>query len=158
VSHVASIDLDVKDLNALKKACADLGLEFMEGQTTHKWYGKWVNDYNADDAAYKQGVATEDYGKCVHALKVKDTPGAYEVGVIKNPNGKGFKLIWDFYAGGQGLMSVIGTDGKKLIGAYAEHATKRAMKKQGLQVKMKTLKDGTRRITGTAPIKLGQKK
>ena len=32
MSHVSKVDMEILDLDALKKACADCGLEFREGQ------------------------------------------------------------------------------------------------------------------------------
>src|ERR1019366_9119844 len=112
LSHVASIRLQITELDALKKACAGLGLEFKENQKTFKWYGTWVNDYNAQDAAYRNGIKTQDYGKCTHALSVAGNPDAYEVGLMPNPNGKGFVPVFDFYgAQGAALAAKIGRDG-----------------------------------------------
>src|SRR6266576_2837582 len=99
MSHAATVEIELKDLESLAKAAEQLGLEFRQGQKTYKWYGRWVDDYHGEDAAYKNGIKPEEYGKCEHALRVKGNDSAYEVGVVKKPNGT-WGLIWDFYAGG----------------------------------------------------------
>ncbi len=45
MSHVATIEIQIKDLAALKQAAKDLGLEFRENQKTYRWYGYSVGDY-----------------------------------------------------------------------------------------------------------------
>ncbi len=131
MSHVASVDLQVTDLEALKSACKELGLTFMEGQTTYKWFGRWMNDYSAEDAAYLHGINPEDYGKCVHAIKV---PGAtYEIGVIKHPSGKGFGLIYDFYGSGGGpIMKTLGKGCEKIKQFYGLHKAEKLARSRGM--------------------------
>lgn len=134
MSHVAVVDLEIKDLPGLKAAAEALGLEFVEGQGTYRWYGKWVNDYHGGDAAYKNGISPEDYGKCDHALRIPGKPGAYEVGVVKRKDGNGYTLIWDFFAGGYGLRDAIGNDGHKLKQEYAATVATRKAKAKGFTV------------------------
>jgi len=123
MSHVAKIDIEIKDLESLQKAAEDCGLIMNYGQKNYRWYGQWVNDYAKGDAAYKHGIDPKDYGKCEHALSIPGNPGAYEVGVVKNPNGEGWVLIWDFYGGGHGLQKHLGgsKDCVKLMNAYSKH-------------------------------------
>ena len=45
MSHVSTINVEIRDLEALKEACKVLGLEFKEGQKTYKWFGRHVGDY-----------------------------------------------------------------------------------------------------------------
>jgi len=123
MSHVAKIDIKITDLDALEKAAADCGLELVRGQKTYKWYGRWVDDYSANDAAYKHGIKPADYGSCDHAIRIPGNSMAYEVGVVKNPNGEGWVLIWDFWNGGHGLQAKLGgaKDCFKLQDAYSKH-------------------------------------
>src|SRR5271157_1141636 len=101
MSHVTTIDLQIKDLEALKAACARLGYEFKVGETTYKWWGHWIGDY-----PLPQGFKVEDLGKCTHAIRV---PGAdYEIGVVVR-EGK-IDLLWDFWRAG-GLKEKIGANG-----------------------------------------------
>lgn len=125
MSHVSALSMTVaeEELPMVKQVAENLGLVFNEGQTSHKWYGRWVNDYGADDAAYHQGIKPEDYGKCSHALSVPGNPNAYEVGLVKTENNK-YKFVFDFWAGGQGLCAHIGPKGEKLL---QEIGTQRAL-------------------------------
>ena len=134
MSHVSCIDVEIKDLAALKQVAKELGLEFVEGQKTYKWYGQWVKDYNANDAAYKHGIAPENYGKCAHVLRIPGNQQAYEVGVVELPNGS-YKLVWDFWAGGYGLRDKIGTKGEKLVQGYSKEVACKTLAKKGLKVK-----------------------
>ena len=143
MSHVATVELEVRDLGALRAACAEVGLEFREGQTTHRWFGKWVKDYHGSDAAYLNGIDPKSYGKCDHALAVKGNANAYEVGVVKMPGGA-HKLVWDFYGGGYGLMAAIGKSGKNLIQAYAGQVARKSLALRGFVPAGKKVKaDGT---------------
>lgn len=72
MSHVSTIETVIQDLDALEQACKALGtVELVRGQTTWKWFGQFVNDYHGADAAYKHGIEPKDYGKCLHAIRVK---------------------------------------------------------------------------------------
>jgi hypothetical protein len=119
MSHVAKIQVVIKDLKALKAACAQIGLELVEGQKQYAWYGKHVGDY-----PLPEGFTAADLGKCDHAIRVIKQPlrpdgtahyrSAYEVGVVKNKDSEGYTLLWDFWAGGYGLQEAIGDEAKKL--------------------------------------------
>ncbi len=67
MSHVVAVDVQVKDLAALEAAAE--GCDLIAVRTKN-----WVNDYSAEDAAYKNGVSTADYGKCEFALVQRDSP------------------------------------------------------------------------------------
>ena len=144
MSHVVTIDVQVKNLEALKAAAAECGLEFREGQTTYKWYGSWVRDYNAQDAAYRHGVAPERYGKdAAHALGVPNNSNAYEIGVVPLPDASGYTLVWDNWCGGHGLQALIGQNADKLKAAYSKHNLLAAFRQGGFTVtKQKVLADG----------------
>lgn len=145
MSHVAVIKVQIKDLEALKQTCSELGLEFVEGQKTYKWYGRWVRDYHGNDAAYKNGIDPKNYGKCDHAIRIPGNSSAYEVGVVRLDDGS-YTLIWDFYNGGYGLIKKIGKDGEKLTVGYAKTAarneTKRMAKKFGYSWSEKQNEEG----------------
>jgi hypothetical protein len=134
MSHVATCSVEIRDLEAFAKACEMLGMEFKEGQKTYEWYGQWVNDYHGADAAYNQGMKTADYGKCEHAVKV---PGCkYEIGLVKNPTGTGFRLIWDFYGHGQRITQAIGKAGEKITDCYGARVAASLYQRQGYRVQV----------------------
>lgn len=105
-------------------------MEFREGKTQYKWYGRHVGDY-----PLPAGFAKEDLGKCEHAIGVPGNPNAYEIGVVKRRDGKqGFALCWDFFQGGYGLEALAGANCNALRQAYTIEAAKRAAQKQGFRV------------------------
>jgi len=109
MSHIAKIELEIKDLQSLKEACKRLGFEFVSEQKTYKWYGTWVGD-----SPMPEGISKEQLGQCDHAIRV---PGAeYEIGLVKR-NAK-YLLLWDSWQNG-GLEAKIGKDGGLLKQAYA---------------------------------------
>lgn len=109
MSHVAKIELEIRDLETLKQACQRLNLEFMENQQTYRWYGRSVGD-----APLPEGFTIEDLGKCHHAIRV---PGAsYEIGVVQR-QGK-YQLLWDNWHSG-GLERILGPGAGRLKQAYA---------------------------------------
>ena len=121
MSHIAKIELEINDLEALKSACKSLGFEFIENQTTYRWYGRWVGD-----TPLPAGVKIEDLGKCTHAIHVP--AAAYEVGIVQN--GTKYNLLWDYWIGG-GLEKHIGKDACKLKQAYTLSRIRKSAKLKG---------------------------
>lgn len=95
MSHVSKGAVQVRDLEALKAAVKSLGGIWRDKQT-YNWYGRWVNDYHGEDAAYRQGIKPEDYGKCDFAIGVPG--GTYEVGVVRT--GDHWSLVYDHWGSG----------------------------------------------------------
>jgi hypothetical protein len=120
MSHVVAIKTELKDLEAVKLACEEMGLTFKENQKSIRWFGQWVNDYSAADAAYKLGIDTKDYGKCDHAISV---PGSnYDVGLLHNAETGGYKIYFDFYGtNGKQIQKAIGVGGERLLQLYGVH-------------------------------------
>ena len=145
MSHVATVDVHITDLQALKLACEQLGLQFMEGQQTFRWYGRHVGDY-----PLPAGYTQTDMGKCEHALRLPDNPGAYEVGIVRRRDGKpGYTLMYDFWQGGFGLEAVIGKEAKTLRQHYATQVAIRQVRKQGFRVTQTQTETGAIRLTCT---------
>jgi len=129
MSHVVVVDVQIKNLEALKKACETLGLEFIEGQTKFKWYGRHVGDYPLPN-----GFNKEDMGKCAHALRVKGNNRAYEIGVCERRDGQeGFCLLWDFWGGGYGLQNVVGNECDNLINEYSKEAARAEVNEMAIE-------------------------
>lgn len=145
MSHVVSVNLEIKDLTSLAKACERLGLELKLNQKSFKWYGRFMNDYSGADAAYRNGVSAADYGKCTHAIGIKGSLAAYEIGVLPGEKAGTFKLVWDNWQGGYGLVEKIGKDGGLLKQSYGVETAKKhigALKYQGWQIKETTDANG----------------
>lgn len=145
MSHVATIDLDVKDLDCLALACGRLGLEFRPNQKKYRWYGDHVGDY-----PLPHGFAEEDMGHCDHAIAVPNSVAAYEIGVVKRRDGReGYTLLWDFYCGGFGLQERVGDGCTKLKQAYAAEVTIKQARLQGFGAREEQRADGSIRLTLT---------
>lgn len=140
MSHVAQIEIEVRDLEALKSACQRLGLEFVAGQRSYRWYGRHVGDY-----PLPPGFSREDLGKCDHVIRVPGNAQAYEIGVVRRKDGRsGWVLLWDFWGGGFGLQEKVGEGAGRLKQAYALEAAKKAALRAGHRVLGETQKtDGT---------------
>lgn len=121
MSHISKIEIEINDLQALKKACQVMGLEFAENQRSFTWYsGK---------------------NPCSHAIKV---PGAnYEVGIIQN--GKTYELQWDNWSTG-GLVSVLGENACNLRKHYSLERVKAEAKRNRYHIREKNISGGTRLI------------
>src|SRR5215475_6132674 len=79
MSHITKINLIVKDLDAMAKACERLGLELVRNQKTFVGYRN---------------------GQCEHVIRIKDAvAGTYQIGLAKRADGKGFDLKWDGHMG-----------------------------------------------------------
>ena len=58
----------------------------------------------------------------------------YEVGVVRNPNGPGFVLLFDFWGGGYGLEKVVGKDLGKLRQAYSAAYNIKRLRQRGYTI------------------------
>jgi hypothetical protein len=130
MSHVVTIELEIKDLEAAAQAAKDLGAELVRDQKTFRWYGRWMNDYSGDNAAYKQGVKPKDYGKCDHIIRHPKC--SYDIGLVKQPNGS-YRVVADEWHTG-GLVPVFGQGVEKLRQRYGVAITAKTMRKQGYLV------------------------
>jgi hypothetical protein len=139
MSHVATIDIEVKDLDALADAAKRLGGELVRGQTSYKWWGSHVGDYPMPD-----GFTEDDLGTCEHALRFPDA--AYEVGVVRRRDGRpGYTLLWDFIDGR--LKKLMG--GETAVNLKREYATTVATRqavRSGFRVNETRQQDGSVRL------------
>ena len=167
ISHVATINVEIKSLDDLESAARSLGLELVRGQQTYRWYGKSVGDY-----PLPVGFTAEELGRCDHAIRVPlSVTGAdrcYEIGVVKRRDGKpGYQLLWDFFDGGRcqfavgdccgpgavedadynphqtRLVSFVGGNGQKLVQSYARVTAIRTAQQQGFRVQESRQADGS---------------
>lgn len=136
MSHIAKIELQIKDLDTLRAACEQMSLQFMPDQRFYKWYGRAVADY-----PIPEGFSAADMGKCDHAIRV---PGAsYEIGVVHR-NGN-YLLLWDFYSEG-GLERVLGKGAGRLKQAYSVERVRREAKLKGYHVQERKTEQGIRMV------------
>lgn len=147
MSHVVTIKCELRDLSAIEAACKRLGWTFVRDQKTFEWFGEWMNDYSAADAAYvAMDMKPEEYGKCDHAIRV---PGAkYEIGLIAR-EGK-FIPVFDNWSSG-GLKGLTAANGLKgFIQAYSVEKSKNELRRKGYSPVEQTRADGSIVITATA--------
>lgn len=117
MSHVVTSPCIITDLECLERALKKFPkLKLLKDKKTYKWYGKWMNDYDAKDAAYKLGIDPKQYGKCEQCLHMDGVE--YEIGVVKRMDGKGWSLVWDFFADGHRLSEYIGVGAEHLMSEY----------------------------------------
>lgn len=139
MSHVASIELEVRDLDSLSAACESLGLELCRGQKTYNWYGRSVGN-----TKLPEGFTAEELGKCQHAIRIKGTKAVgscdrsmpYEIGLMPRRDGKsGYVLLWDTYMGGRGIVEKVGgVKAERLLQGYAVETAVRIAKRQGFRI------------------------
>jgi hypothetical protein len=132
ISHVASVNCFVTDLQDARTAAAACGFELREGQTTHAWYG-----YFAGDTAPPAGRDPKDYGKCQHALRLRDhRQGDYEIGLVPRVDGQpGWELLADYWGqSGRRLEAAAGPGLGKLKNEIAAAAGLRVLQRQGYRV------------------------
>jgi hypothetical protein len=152
MSHVADVDLEIKDLDSLAKAADDLGFELVRGKKNFKWYGRFMNDWNnAERAAALKGFDPSKFGECDHVLRIKGAPeGQYEIGLVKHPSGKaGWVPLYDAYGVGRNLETKCGGVGlPKLKQEYSKQVSQKTVKRMGYRVNIFTLPDGRIQVRG----------
>lgn len=137
MSHVVKIDLKVTSLPALKAACAGLGLEFVEGQSNYRWYGRYVGGGYQGRNSVARVIPESEFGKnAEHVIRVPGNVNAYEIGVVRNTDGPGWSLVYDNWQGGKGLEVVAGKDLVKLKVGYGEQVVMAQARKIGAKVSM----------------------
>lgn len=143
MSHVSTVDLEINDLQALRVAAEALGLQFNEGQTKYRWFGRSVGDYPVPE-----GFKASDLGKCEHAISVPGDNSAYEIGVVSRRDGKpGYQLVWDFWGPGQKITNVMGgKSGAKLKTEYGVAVATKQARREGWRVKREVNKEGQTRL------------
>lgn len=133
MSHVASVEVKVTDLDALKAACDRLGLEFKEGKRTHRWYGVWLDDWRSARAASTKGRDPKTFGTCIHAIGIKGDSTGYEIGVVDDGDGV-YGLVYDSIGTGQQLERLAGVDLELLRDEVAAEVATQHMERRGYRV------------------------
>lgn len=141
MSHVATIDIEVRDMGALAEAAKRIGMELVPDQKTYRWYGRHVGDF-----PLPEGFAESDLGSCEHALRVLKPDGTpdkhiYEIGIVRRRDGKpGYTLLWDFID--SRLRKVVGDECGLLKQAYALVVAKKAAMAKGFRVQEVPMPNG----------------
>jgi hypothetical protein len=118
MSHFVAIKTSVRDVNALRKACEELGLELLEKGTAR---------------GYAKNVIKGDY-----VIRLK---GPYDIAVNLDLESGSYGLSTDWYAGH--VEKEVGKDYSRLLQLYAVHKTQIEARKKGLSCRRLSLADGS---------------
>lgn len=117
MSHISKMELKINDLPSLIAATKEVGMQFNEGQTQHRY---WANKMSP----------------CEHAISA---PGSkHEIGVIKEKDGT-YGLNWD--ASFNDLVKFVGSGASKLKQEYAFAVAAKAAKRDGYRAVNKRYED-----------------
>jgi hypothetical protein len=122
MSHFVAIKTSVRDVNALRKACEELGLELLEKGTAR---------------GYASNKIKGDY-----VIRLK---GPYDIAANLDKETGAFGLSTDWYAGH--VEKEVGAGYAKLLQLYAIHKTLLEAKKKGLTCRRQQLGDGSVKLT-----------
>jgi len=117
MSHFTSIDVQVKDIAALRAACQELGLDMLEN-TEARGYG-----------------SNRIHGDFVIRLK-----GPYDVALQRQPDGT-YRLTADLWQGH--VEKELGNGFGRLKQLYGVHKATLESRKRGLSVRRQNRADGT---------------
>lgn len=117
MSHFTSIQTQVRDIAALRDACAELGVEVVE---------------NARARGYNLNNLSGEY-----VIKLK---GPYDIALNKQPDGT-FAMTTDWWNGH--VEKEVGTGFGKLMQLYAVHKASREARRKGYSVQRKAQQDGS---------------
>jgi hypothetical protein len=121
VSHQTTIDIEIRDIPALLKACAEMGFPLLQGVNARGWNGKYVRS---------------DY--CIQL------PGEFDVSLTRNDNGA-YKVTADLWDGS--VERVMGAGFGRLKQLYGVHKAISEASKAGLRAMRSIQSDGSIRLT-----------
>jgi hypothetical protein len=121
MSHFTSIQTQIKDMEALREACAELGLELLP---------------NAEARGYG---STRHPGEFIIRLK-----GPYDVALNRQTD-RTYGLTTDWWDGH--VETEVGSNYGRLLQLYAVHKTAREARKRGLSVQRTQRTDGSIKLT-----------
>jgi hypothetical protein len=117
MSHFTTIKTQVKDIEALRSACQEIGLSLLQGAEARGYY---TNRLKAD-----------------YVIKLK---GPYDVALSKQPDGS-FGLTADLWDGH--VESELGKGYSKLLQLYGVHKAMQEARKKGYLVNRRAQQDGS---------------
>ncbi len=121
MSHFTTIQTQIKDIEALRQACAELGLELLR------------------DAEARGYGSQRQHGDFVLRLK-----GPYDVALHRQPDGA-YGLSTDWWDGH--VEKEVGQNYGRLLQLYAVHKASREARKRGLSVQRALRTDGSIKLT-----------
>lgn len=111
MSHISKIEVDIKDLATLSRACQALGFSLTQANQFRSYNG---------------------HAPCDHVIRI---PSArYEVGVVRTEGG--YTLQWDDWHSG-GLTQALGPGAGRLKQAYAVERVRTEARRRGMRVQQK---------------------
>ena len=122
MSHFVTIKTQIKDLDALRDACAELGFDLVQNTEA-------------------RGIGTVQ--KADHVIRLH---GACDIGLHRQPDGT-FNLSTDWWDGS--VEQAVGKDYGRLLQLYAVHKAAREARRRGLSVRRTALKGGAIKLTLT---------
>lgn len=136
MSHVADVDIKIRDLAAYAAAVKALGGEYLPDEHNIRWYGRFLNDWSSDRAAVNR-IDPKRFGKS--DAGIARFPGcSYDVGLLKNDDGS-YTPYYDTYGQGHGLTAVLGgMDCGKLKEEYGVAVAMRIAARKGWRVQRTT--------------------
>ncbi len=125
MSHFVSIQTQIKDIEALRSACAELSLGF-------------------EKDAQARGIGTQQHGDYVIRLK-----GPCDVAVVRQEKGT-HGLAADWWDGA--VEKEVGKNFGRLLQLYAVHKAGHEARKRGLNVQRRSLSNGTIKLVLTGAL------
>jgi hypothetical protein len=120
MSHLTDIDIEIRDIEALKEACTEMGLQ-----------------------VEKAGMA-RGYGEALHRAEyIIKLKGPYDIAVEKQKDGR-WTLSADLWQGH--VEREVGPKFGRLRQFYGVHRTLHEAKRLGLKARRSVLQDGTVRL------------
>ena len=116
MSHFTTINTQIKDTEALRAACQELGLSLLQNTTARGYYNNTTK------------------GEFVIRLK-----GPYDIALNKQPDGS-FGLTADLWAGH--VEKEVGKNYGRLLQLYGVHKATREARRRGLLVKRSQQQNG----------------
>lgn len=147
MSHIASVQCFVTDLDALDAVASRLGMVLERGATTYAWFGR-----DMGDSQLAAGHNRATFGTCLHKLRRADAAvGDYEIGLVARVDGKpGYEMLYDQWGhGGQRIAAVAGANLVTLKSELAAEVSTRLLARQGFRITRTQAADGSIKLTAT---------
>lgn len=139
MSHLCEIEREFRDLDSLRAALAELGLELGGPGVVEYFYGRHGGESRSD----------RDLERCDHIVQIPES--SYSLGFKRQANGS-YKPVCDeeLLEGGYGQRDkgreILGEKGGKLWQAYAYHGAVSQAHRKGYSVMRQYEKDGSVKI------------